>query len=156
MKNLYLIRHSAALRLTNNLDSERELSDIGINKLTELAPKLQSLSFTPNLMIYSTAMRTKQTALHLHWSLKLDCPLVAMDELYNTTANNLLDIIKNTSSEYNSLAVIGHNPSVTELANILNSDYSRHIYFNPANIAKFSFYQNSWKEIKSGVLEWLI
>ena len=48
--------------------------------------------------------------------------LVAVDDLYHASPEQILDVVRQTPSEVQSVAVVAHNPGMTWLVNAMGSD----------------------------------
>jgi phosphohistidine phosphatase len=82
---------------------------------------LKALYASPEKIISSTACRAKETIalIKAQW-----CPLqrVEYDKLlYEGSASTILDKIQTFPSEISSVALVFHNPTVTQLASLLGS-----------------------------------
>ena len=64
MKNLYLVRHANAYPSIEN-DKERILTPQGVKEVKAVAQKILQKDFAIDIVICSTATRTKQTLHHL-------------------------------------------------------------------------------------------
>ncbi|HSQ41041.1 MAG TPA: histidine phosphatase family protein [Fibrobacteraceae bacterium] len=154
-RTLYLIRHApaedAALSGTRDYDraltfSGRELANRQAEQLLERGARLDGL-------IGSTAVRAWQTAevvanvLHLPESRCVKWPI-----LYSAKVQELVAV--RVSKSWGSVALVGHNPPLTEMAKLLlkNSAEALPGEIPMAGILGISFPTNQWLWPRSGSL----
>ncbi len=133
---LLLVRHAHACTHAPS-DHERSLSDQGIAAAKKLNELLNNAKVKPSLIICSDATRTQQTlaALDFKTSASLDIELILSEIIY--TANDTLELLQEIEKHIVSLpehpecvAVIGHNPTISLLAEILTN---QPVQFLPAD-----------------------
>jgi len=113
-RQLVLIRHSKAAE--GAVDRDRPLADRGITEAPALGRWLADRGIAPDRVVVSPARRARQT-----WELaaaELDAPAepVLDRRVYNNTIEDLLDVLRHTPADVTTLAIVGHNPSIQELA----------------------------------------
>ncbi|NUM32492.1 MAG: histidine phosphatase family protein [Bacteroidetes bacterium] len=147
MKKLLLIRHANAVDSFTKSDFERELSEKGKNEIKAVCSKLKNCDFFPDIILVSSAKRTLQTAKILAKNLSWDSiEILKNEDLYNSEFKNILKALNNTPNEINNLAIIAHNPAITEVVNILNnSNFSN---LPTSTIAYFEFNAEKWSLIE--------
>ncbi len=116
---LYIIRHGQAHeQSTTGYDHDRTLTDHGIDQAKAIAqylalPEVQ----TPAAVLASPYIRTQQTATQiwnaLNQSNQTDDRLAA-----DQTVSGVLEIIADSAAK-DSLAIVGHNPIVSRLVDVL-------------------------------------
>jgi len=122
MKNLFLIRHAKSSWDNSQIqDHERTLNARGLQDAPNMGKTLKALYASPEKIISSTACRAKETIalIKAQW-----CPLqrVEYDKLlYEGSASTILDKIQTFPSEISSVALVFHNPTITQLASLLVS-----------------------------------
>ena len=121
MKRLLLIRHAKsswedlALR-----DFDRDLNKRGRNDAPKMGKRLVAQGDRPDAFVVSTARRAKATAELL--AAELEFPIDRIDfrdELYLSSPEVMLDVIRQAPKEAGTLALVAHNPGITELVNKL-------------------------------------
>jgi len=122
LRELILLRHAHAdaAPLEGN-DAERPLSARGRTEASQAAARLLALGLVPDLVLFSPAARTRETAEILRTALGL--PLLAFREagpLYLAAAPILRIQIATVEPQVHRLMIIGHNPGLSELADELN------------------------------------
>jgi phosphohistidine phosphatase len=151
MKRLTLVRHAhAKMQNPPVTDFERPLSRRGKSEAKETALLLREQGLTPDLMIASPAKRTLQTAQILVRELQIPERHLRHDEtLYLATADALLNVIRATGPRIEHLMIIGHNPGVSVLANILAPEAALG-EFTTAAACTMEFEVGSWSAINAG------
>lgn len=119
---LWLVRHGEALGYSDSgRDAERALSPLADRQAAEMLPWLQAQAMAaPTLLLHSAARRTTQTAARLAdgWQLPAD-RVVAEQSLYLASAQHLAATVASLPNEFESVAVVGHNPGISQLASQL-------------------------------------
>jgi phosphohistidine phosphatase len=120
MLRLLLLRHSKAERArSGERDHERQLAERGRDDAPKIGAYLSKHRYLPDRVVVSTSARTRET-----WSLaaaaipsKPGKPQVDFDErIYESTPKALLAVIQETGPKVRTLMLVGHNPSMQELA----------------------------------------
>lgn len=123
MKTIYLIRHAKSdWSDFNTDDAERGLNERGKRDIPLMAKELHKKNIKPDLIISSSSKRTKLTVQGLLKELDYSIETIHDDELYLATPNTILSIIKNTNDKYKSIFIVGHNPGITDFANLISDD----------------------------------
>ena len=146
MKTLLLIRHAKAERAGPDLrDHDRELEQRGRRDASELGRRLRQHAPVPERMISSSALRAAATARLVAGELGLVAEALVEDQrLYASTLSKLLYVIQELDDSLSCVALVGHNPEMTELAQ----------HFAPGipdmetcAAARFDFDEASWSDI---------
>lgn len=117
MLRLMLLRHSKAERAQGGeRDHERRLAERGRGDAPILGAYMEKHGYRPDAVVVSTAKRTRET-----WSLvaaEMDGkPKVEFDErIYESTPEDILQVVQETGKRIRTLLIVGHNPSLHELA----------------------------------------
>ena len=80
-------------------------------------------SIEPDLMLSSSALRAQMTADQLAEKMEYQGRIHYMEELYMTRPETLLNIMTLQDNEYDKIFLIGHNPELTEFANLLIEEH---------------------------------
>ena len=116
MSTLYLLRHAKSawddVALT---DHERPLAPRGLRDGERMASYLEGVGVQPELVLCSSAVRTRQT-LDLVSPALGDGEVVIEDGIYGASASELLERIQRVPDSVGSVLVIGHNPGLEDLA----------------------------------------
>jgi phosphohistidine phosphatase len=111
-RRLVLVRHAKAEQ--GGPDRERALAKRGRADAAALGRWLTAEGIVPDRVVISPSRRTRQT-----WELAAPpgSPDPELDEgIYDNTVDDLLAVIRSTPDDVRTLALVGHNPSVGELA----------------------------------------
>jgi phosphohistidine phosphatase len=122
--NLYLIRHAIAAEAGTpgyEQDSQRPLTDKGRKKMRKIARGLNTLGLKLNLIITSPYLRARETAEILAVEFRLiDDKIIESAAL--TPGGDLAQLVEAINAHYSHLeniALVGHEPALSELTSIL-------------------------------------
>jgi len=119
MKTLYLLRHAKSSWKDMSLsDFERPLNKRGKHDAPFMAEKMKEKGISPDSIISSPAKRAKKTA--LIFSEVLESPLYLEKNLYDTSIEEMLWIIGKAFETQDEVMIVGHNPELTLLNNLLS------------------------------------
>lgn len=117
MKRLYLLRHAkSSWELAGQLDYERDLTDRGRDDCKLIAGVIREHGVEPDLIICSGARRTRATLEGVAAGLPKDARVEFTDDLYRASLEKFLAVLQGIDSEARSVLVIGHNPSIHDVA----------------------------------------
>jgi len=125
MKTLILIRHAKSDWSHAGLqDYDRPLNNRGCADAPEMGRRLANRNLIPDLFIASTAKRAQLSALLMAEAMgyaeeKIDW----RKELYLASPPTILNLISHTPLHVSCLALLAHNPDITELAEQLSGQY---------------------------------
>ena len=124
MKTLYLLRHAKSSWDFEELsDHDRPLNNRGRKDAPQMGRELMSREVTVDLIVSSSAVRALTTATLVAKELEYDPEKIAVEEdIYKADKKELLSIIKNIPTQFDRVMLVGHNFSITELANLLSPD----------------------------------
>ena len=111
---LHLLRHAKTNPLSpTSLDLDRELLPRGYEQINELKTFLKAHPIEPNIILCSSAMRTRQTLAEIQ-DLWPEASIQFIDELYLAEKEEILKLIcaQNSSEE---ILVVGHNEGLSDL-----------------------------------------
>lgn len=119
MHQLFLLRHAKAEPEARGvLDHDRALTARGRQEASKIAQAMRNAGLTPEVVLVSTATRTKQTLAELEnapvWD---EWPNIdELPQLYMATLPQLLGTVRDLPETVRSALIIGHNPGLHELA----------------------------------------
>jgi phosphohistidine phosphatase len=119
MRRLILLRHSKAVPHTGRHDYERALTEGGEEDADRIGQFIAREGLIPDLVIYSSAERTRETAKIVEGSWPRRVKTVAENGLYEATRETILARIRAFPDSAGVVMIVGHNPGVAELANLL-------------------------------------
>jgi phosphohistidine phosphatase len=113
-RRLLLIRHAQAAN--GPVDADRPLTGHGERRAEAIGSWLERSGLAPDRVLVSPARRAART-----WDLAgapvTSGPQPIVDErIYDNTVEALLEVLRETPEDVGTLAVVGHNPSVGQLA----------------------------------------
>jgi len=123
-RTLVLLRHAKADRPNGVADVDRPLTDRGHADSAAAGAWLAKQGYAPELVLCSPSKRTRQTWHSVAVALaRAASPTVRYErELYDGEAEDLLQVIQTADPAARVVMVIGHNPSVSLLSELLDPD----------------------------------
>ncbi len=145
---LYLLRHADALDKSNNqTDLERQLSVRGTKEAEGVGNFLKEKKIYLNRLLFSHAVRAHQTAQIIANKIELPVDKLQLNQsIYHSNMDGIIHVIRELSNVDSQVALVGHNPTISTLANALSNEAIG--YFSTATIACFTFKFNEWSNIK--------
>jgi phosphohistidine phosphatase len=117
MKSLFLLRHAKSSWKDPALaDHDRPLAPRGRRAAKLLAEHLRRDQVAPELVLCSSARRTRETLERIAPALGEQATIQIERELYAASEHLLLERVRGVEDEFESVLLIGHNPGVEELA----------------------------------------
>lgn len=96
-------------------DRQRPLSTRGRKAAPRVGSWMRETGLEPDLVLCSTAVRTRETLELLGDAIPSGTPVHFLDALYHASVHTLLEEIRNAPPEAKCLLVVGHNPGLHEL-----------------------------------------
>jgi phosphohistidine phosphatase len=121
MKTLVIIRHAKSESPGfGQSDFERGLEPKGILEAEAMSLKLINKIPSIDHFISSTALRARLTCEKFSETFRqAPAKTEYADRLYHAPESVIYDVIANVHNQYNTIAVVGHNPGITAFANTL-------------------------------------
>jgi phosphohistidine phosphatase len=120
MKELVLMRHAKAVpHAIEQGDLGRPLSGRGRRAATAVALELRRRGLRPDLILCSSARRTRETLDHVLDVYQPAPPTQLEAELYLADAEHLVDRFRRFDADIGSALLIGHNEGLAEAAILL-------------------------------------
>jgi phosphohistidine phosphatase len=116
VKRVYLLRHAkSSWKDTNLHDRDRPLAARGRGAAKAIARYLREQGIEPELVLCSTALRTRETLDRIEPA--LGRPVIRVEgDLYAASADALLERLRGVPDTVESVMLIGHNPGLQDLA----------------------------------------
>jgi phosphohistidine phosphatase len=143
MKKLLLIRHAKAEKDTAGKDINRPLKYIGIQDAAFMAERIKEKSIIPQLIITSPALRTKTTAEIFADHLLLSDPQINKD-IYEASQQTWLKVINQLPDQYDFIAIVGHNPGVSQILYYLTGEINE---VHTSTVALIDFETDDWASV---------
>lgn len=118
-RTLVVVRHAKA-EATAPTDHERSLTDPGRAAAAELGGWLADAGLVPDHALVSDAARTLETWAELADAAGWDTDPEVSSALYDASPEAALDLLRESPAEAGTVVVIGHNPTMGYLAEILD------------------------------------
>ena len=119
MRQLLLLRHAKSSWEDANLaDHDRPLDPAGRSAAQAMRSAIVRLGLTPQLVLVSSARRTRET-LELLEPLADGARVQRSPDLYLASPRQILDVLAEVPADARSILVIGHNPGFHDLAMML-------------------------------------
>jgi phosphohistidine phosphatase len=118
-----LIRHAKAADAP--VDRDRPLARKGERRAAAIGSWLEQAGLLPDRVLVSPARRAAQTWELAAAALAPDLEPVLDERIYDNTVETVLAAIGDVPDEVQTLAVVGHNPSIGELAASLDDGAGR-------------------------------
>ncbi len=121
MKTLILARHAKSSWKEPDLpDRERPLNKRGQKEAPQLGKNLREQGYIPHRIYSSTALRCAHTAEIVADKLNYQKEILYLDSLYLAEPHTYLELLRSLPDEVESVLVIGHNPGLEGLLQILS------------------------------------
>lgn len=148
VRNLVLIRHAKSSWDNAKLkDHERPLAERGEAACKVMGMNNLSLLSEIEQCYCSTALRAMQTIEQLNKSAKItSMPIDYNDRLYTFDWQGLLSSISYFSDDYSTVAIVGHNPAMTDFVNEFSDKKVSNM--STCAIAELAFSISSWRNIE--------
>jgi phosphohistidine phosphatase len=108
------------------------------------------MEIRPDVIMCSTAVRAQETASRLAEQVFYDLQHIIYDrEIYEASVRTCLQRINNADDKNNCLCIIGHNPTLTYLAEYLSGSEVGNL--EPAGMVHLSFETDRWAGASGGL-----
>ena len=160
MKKLILFRHAEAENaFSSNTDFDRRLTEKGMNDAVRVAKDMMHHEPRIDKVYHSSSVRTTMTAEVMAGVMKINQELlIPVEELYNASVGKMLEIVNKLDSDAEVVLLVGHNPSISYLAEYLDQSMEQAISFSPANGAGIAFELDTWEAVSQslGTVKWMV
>ena len=157
MKTICLLRHAKSSWDDSSLpDHDRPLNARGRAAAPRVGAHMQATGNLPDLVLCSTAVRTRETLDGVLSELEVDPAIEFEEELYLAAPSEMLDLVRAVSDTVESVLLVSHNPGTGMLAAALSGDgppQSIHLMrakFPTAGLAIIELSVDRWKDVVSG------
>lgn len=142
---LFLMRHAqSADKQLGQSDKTRELTTSGMREVARIGAQLKDFNFFPDKIVSSTAMRARQTAELLTVNTE---QLVYEEELYHASVRTFLDQIHLFDDADEKILCVGHNPTISYLAEYLTKSEIGDLHTAAVVIIRFTV---PWNMVNEG------
>jgi len=154
MKKLLLLRHAkSSWDDTGLADFERPLNDRGRRAAPLVGRFMRERELRPDLVLCSPAERTRQTVALVLEAAGLSAPVRFDERIYDATVGRLVEVVSQAGEGAGEILLVGHNPGMEELLELLTGETRR---MPTAALARIHLDTDDWAELgaHTGRLEW--
>lgn len=146
-KILYLVRHAKSSWDDPSLaDKDRPLNARGLGSAQEMGRRLVERGQKPDLVISSPARRALTTAKKIARETGYaESGIITDDHLYFSGTRSMVDLLENLDDKYDRVMIVGHNPAMSSLLNILCDSSVENM--PTCAIATLEFDMAAWSEL---------
>ena len=149
MKTLLILRHAKAVPKDPNLsDHDIPLDKIGEDDALHMGKLIKDKDIIPSFIISSTALRAKTTAELVAKGCNYQGDIVLNQSLYEANPKDYLSILETLSDKYGSVLIVGHNPTVEDIIQML-TDSSDVTAISSCALAHLSLPIEKWPDLSS-------
>ena len=149
MKTLLILRHAkSSLRGPNSLDHERQLDELAKYDARKVGYLLRNKDLTPDCIISSIAVRAKSTAEQVAEVCKYKLEVVLEQSLYQAKTRDYLNIIEGISDNHTRVLLVGHNPTIEEVIEMLTESLDT-IRMPPCALAHLNLQIEKWSDLNN-------
>ena len=142
MKELLVMRHAKSSWNNSSLgDHQRPLNGRGKTDAPQMGELLKRLDLTPELIISSTAERAMTTAELVALSSDYEQEIQLTRDFYHADPETYVEVLRTVDDKYGRVMVVGHNPGMSELVEMLTGEST---HFTTANIAHIQLPIDTW------------
>ncbi len=152
-KTLYLVRHAKSSWKHPELgDVERPLNKRGVRDAAEMARRVARRPDRPEQIVTSPAVRAHATADAMADALGIERDaIVVLEQIYDTDAPTLIEIIRALDDAHGSVMLIGHHPGITDAVNALADSVLDKV--STCGVAVLRLDAGSWSAVAEGNAE---
>ena len=149
MKTVYIFRHGKSdWDAEFSEDHERPVAKRGRKAAQKVGRFLVELGQVPDVVLSSSATARAADGRAGDERRQLEVPLECTWELYAATVPATLKILQSQSDDIDSVMLVGHQPTWSEL--VANLTGGSRLRFPTAALARIDFAVSVWEEIESG------
>lgn len=145
MKTLLILRHAKSDWGDERLpDHDRPLNSRGRADAPRMGQLIREQDLVPELILSSTARRAHHTAQLVANACGYEGEILASREMYHADPENYVEAIRQRAGDKNIVMVVGHNPGMEELVEVLTKES---VTMATANLAQVTLQIQSWREL---------
>jgi phosphohistidine phosphatase len=149
MKTLILMRHAkSSWKFPEIADRDRPLTKRGEHDAPRMGKLLKKEEIFPDKILTSTAVRAAATAEAVAKKLDYKDEIIYLDSLYMAEPVNIIEALQSLPAEVKKVLVVGHNPGMEGLVQILGGKL---VTLPTAAIAEIKIPIKEWNELNFGV-----
>jgi phosphohistidine phosphatase len=147
MKTIYIARHAKSSWNKKDLpDEKRPLLEKGKKRTKKVIDFLLKKDIKVDYIISSHAVRAYETAKIFAHALKYPVDQIKIDShIYFATGDSLMDQFFDLSGRFNSVMIVGHNPTLTDFVNQFLKEPIDNL--PTSGVVSISFDTDQWEQI---------
>lgn len=155
-RRLLLLRHAKSAWPDGVADHKRPLAERGLKAAPAIGNYVAREHLVPDLALVSDATRTQETWDLVRKRLLADVETRLLPELYDASAQEMLQVLLKCVASADTVAMVGHNPGTQELALMLVGDGRATARaaltekYPTGALAVIDFPTYDWKDIEPG------
>jgi phosphohistidine phosphatase len=156
MKTLFLLRHAKAENSAAALtDPSRALNERGRIEAQAVGTFLKKQNLKLDLVLCSTAVRARETTELVLAAAEVTTNVRYDGRIYEASPLRLLEVIAEIEDDRNSVLLVGHNPGMEELLQLLTGRAER---MATAALAKIELHAGEWSSVREDMatLDWIV
>lgn len=148
MRTLLILRHAKSSWEDRTLsDHDRPLNERGERDAPRMGRLLHDDNLWPDLILCSTATRARRTTELLLQADDHETEVRYLSKLYLAEPEDYVDVVRRVGGEAESVLLVGHNPGLEMLVQLLTGDWHR---LPTAALACVTLPIDVWKALESG------
>jgi phosphohistidine phosphatase len=156
MKTLFLLRHAKAENAApGSSDFDRALQERGKRDARALGVFVGELNLKFDQVLCSNALRARETAELVLAAAALQSKLYLDERIYEAPPSRLLEVLREIRNDRTTVLVVGHNPGMEELLQLLTHRVEP---MATCAFAKIDLDADQWGEVGDipGSLDWIV
>ncbi len=156
MKTLFLMRHAKSSWADPALtDFDRPLNKRGKAAAPLMGKFMRKKEVRPDLVVSSPARRAMETVRLLVEAAEIEGDVRYDERLYGANAGELVEVVRGIDEAANQPLLVGHNPGLQDLLEVLTGEVER---MPTAALARIALDVEMWSELResTGELEWIV
>ncbi len=156
MKTLFILRHAKSSWKDDSLqDFDRPLNGRGRKAAELIGTLMKNKKLTPDLVLCSPAVRARETIQIVMKTARLPAELRYDQRIYEAGTLQLLEVISQIEEDKDSVLLVGHNPGLEELLQVLTSSVE---HMATGTLGKIDLKAAKWSKAleDKGTLDWLV
>jgi phosphohistidine phosphatase len=151
VKRLVLMRHAkSSWDEPATADHDRPLAARGLRDAPRMASRLAQRGVRPDLLLTSSAERAQKTAALVKRAFEpATVPTATEARIYMASPGEILAVMNELDDAYGEVMVIGHNPGMTALVNLLLPELGLE-NLPTAGVVAVDCEEASWRDLASG------
>jgi phosphohistidine phosphatase len=148
MKNLVLLRHAkSSWKDQAREDFDRPLNKRGRQDAPRMGQRLAMLGERPDMILASPARRARKTAELIAAAWNYEKSAIRFDPvIYEAEVATLVELVRHLDNAWQDVMLVGHNPGLTDLANVLAPCRLDNIV--TCGVVKLAFEVGSWQDVR--------